>query len=51
MTLRMQIVFDVLDSAKANNDATVVQACRVLINANRVGRWNTAAWTVVKAFA
>lgn len=51
MTLRMQIVWDVLNAAKDCNDAFVINACRNLINADRIGKWSMSDWEVVKAFA
>ncbi|WP_200474605.1 hypothetical protein [Azospirillum argentinense] len=54
MTPRMQIVWDVLEAAKGNNDATVISACRRLIEANRLG-WkkhaNPTDWALVQGFA
>ena len=35
---RMRIVWDVLESARNNNDAIVIEACNRMIVANRLGR-------------
>lgn len=51
MTLRMKIVWDVLNAAKDCNDTFVINACRNLINANRIGKWSMADWSIVKEFA
>ena len=52
--LRMQVVWSVFEAAKANNDRQVIDACRRLIHANRLG-WRRYAlpadWRLVKAFA
>jgi hypothetical protein len=37
MTPKMQIVWMVLEAAKANNDPTVAWYCRKCIEANRLG--------------
>ena len=54
MTLRMQIVWNVLEAAKDNGDQMVIAACRRLIVADRIG-WKKHAkridWELVKAFA
>lgn len=42
MTPRMHIIWDVLEAAKDNQDASVIAACRRLIEANRRG-WRTHA--------
>lgn len=51
---RMQMVWDVLKSAKDNNDQRVIAACRRLIEANRLG-WTKYAkkedYDLVKSFA
>jgi hypothetical protein len=53
-TLRMQIVWNVLEAAKDNNDDLVISACRRLIRANTLG-WrkyrNLADWQLVQEFA
>ena len=36
-TPRMQIVWQVLEAAKDNNDVLVINACRRLITADRIG--------------
>ena len=55
MTPMMQIVWDVLEKAKDNNDVMVIAACRRLIVANRIRRLNTdqdkADKNIVLAFA
>jgi len=52
--LRMKIVWQVLEAAKDNNDVTVINACRRLINANIIG-WrkhhNPADMALVMEFA
>lgn len=48
---RMQAVWQVLEAAKDAGDATLIQACRRLIVANRSGRWIDADWQLVRAFA
>ncbi len=51
---RMQIIWDVLPRAIDNEDWTVIEACRRLIVANRLG-WrrytNATDWNLVLAFA
>jgi hypothetical protein len=52
MSLRMQIVRDVLEGAKDVGDDMVIAACRRLIVANRGGRRaNRKDWELVLAFA
>lgn len=41
MSPRMQIVWEVLEMAKDNQDAMVIAACRRAIVANRLGRTKT----------
>lgn len=54
MTQKMQIVWQVLEAAKHNDDDTVTAACRRLIVANRLG-WrkfhNPADFSLVLSFA
>ena len=54
MTPRMQIVWQVLEGAKDNNDQMVIAACRRLIWANTLG-WRKHAqredWQLVLEFA
>ena len=53
-TPRMMIVRDVLEGAKANGDVAVINACRRLIAADRIG-WRKHAvpadYRLVLAFA
>lgn len=53
-TPRMQIVWDVLEAAKDNDDQAVIAACRRLIEADRKG-WkkhhNAADYRLVLEFA
>lgn len=52
MALRMQIVWDVLEMAKDNNDAFVIAACRRCIVAYRLGRkFEAADWSAISALA
>lgn len=51
MSLRMQVVWDVLNAAKDCNDVLVINACRRLINANTIGKWSINDWRIVKDFA
>lgn len=50
---RMQMVWDVLESALDNSDALVVGACRRLIAADRIG-WrkhtDPGDWALVRSF-
>jgi hypothetical protein len=49
---RMRIVWDVLESAKNNDDALVIGACRRLINADRLGQHGDRSdYALVLAFA
>ena len=51
---RMQIIWQVLEAAKDNNDVAVINACRRLITANTIG-WrkhhNPADYALVMEFA
>ena len=53
MSLRMQIVWSVLEAAKDVGDEYVIAACRRLITADRIG-WrkhaDPADWCLVQAF-
>jgi len=51
MSLRMQIVWDVLERAKDAGDMRVIAACRALIIADRGARWSPDDWRLVRAFA
>jgi hypothetical protein len=52
MSLRMQIVWDVLEGAKDVGDELVIAACRRLIIANRGGRRaDRKDWELIVAFA
>ena len=53
MTLRMQIVWQVLEGAKDAGDNMVISACRTLITADRIGKFKNhpEAWSLVKDFA
>lgn len=50
---RMAIIWRVLEAAKDNGDTMVINACRRLINANRIG-WrkhhNPEDWKMVQEF-
>lgn len=53
-TLRMKVVWDVMEEAKVNRDDVVLAACRRLIHADRLG-WKSPHrhrdWALVKMFA
>ena len=52
MSLRMRVVWEVLEAAKDNHDEKVIAACRRIINANRIARpADPADWRLVRAFA
>jgi hypothetical protein len=54
MTLRMQIVWQTLEAAKDAGDGLVIDSCRRLITADRIG-WRKhhepRDWQIVKTFA
>jgi hypothetical protein len=50
MSIRMRIVWEVLEAAKSAGDATVIAACRAIINANRIGKRAPAEMAIVLAF-
>jgi len=52
MSIRMQIVWSVLEAAKYNSDQMVIAACRRCIVANRAGkRFDRADWALISEFA